>query len=123
MRISDWSSDVCSSDLHGKPLTRWDGETMKVHPVTGTEVPDEDAQIEVYRFVNPKATKWAKADFIIGNPPFHGARTVRANNVHGYIEAVRAANSDVPENADFVMYWWHKADQAASQGKIGRAHV
>src|SRR3546814_14964113 len=72
---------------------------MKVHPVTGTEDPDEDAQIEVYRFVNPKATKWAKADFIIGNPPFHGARTVRANNVHVYIEAVRAANSDVHENA------------------------
>src|SRR3546814_19959026 len=76
--------------------------------------------MEVYRFVNPKATKWAKADFIIGNPPFHGARTVRANNVHGYIEAVRAANSDVPENADFVMYWWHKAAQAASQGKPNR---
>src|SRR3546814_16921325 len=51
---------------------------------------------------------------------FHGARTVRANNVHGYIEAVRAANSDVPENADFVMYWWHKAAQAASKGKPNR---
>jgi hypothetical protein len=47
----------------------------------------------------------------------HDPRTVRANNVHGYIEAVRQANPEVPENADFVMYWWHKAAQAASKGK------
>src|SRR3546814_15964061 len=25
MRISDWSSDVCSSDLLGRPLPRWSG--------------------------------------------------------------------------------------------------
>ena len=115
-----WDKKVLERDEHGKPLTRWDGETMKVHPVTGAKVPDEEAQIEVYRFVNPRATKWAKADYIIGNPPFHGARTVRASNVHGYIEAVRQANSDVPENADFVMYWWHKAAQVASKGKPNR---
>ena len=115
-----WDKEVLELDEHGKPLTRWDGETMKLHPVTGNEVPDEDAQIEVYRFVNPKPTKWAKADYIIGNPPFHGARTVRASNVHGYIEAVRQANSDVPENADFVMYWWHKAAQLTGKGKPHR---
>ena len=28
----------------GNPVTRWDGETMKLHPVTGEEVPDESAQ-------------------------------------------------------------------------------
>src|SRR3546814_13359821 len=86
MRISDWSSDVCSSDLAliewddkvlelgeaGKPISRWDGETMKPHPVTGKPVPDEDARVEVWRYVKPRAAKWPKADFIVGNPPFIG---------------------------------------------------
>ncbi len=115
-----WDKKVLEKDEHGKPLTRWDGETMKLHPVTGEEVPDEAAQMEIYRYVNPKPTKWPKADYIIGNPPFHGARTIRASGVPGYIEAVRIANSDVPENADFVMFWWHKAALPTGKGKPAR---
>ena len=96
-------------DENGKPVTRWDGETMKLHPVTGRKVPDEDARVEVYSYVKPRAAKWPKANFIVGNPPFHGARTVRATNPIGYIEAVREVYVGVPENADFVMFWWHRA--------------
>src|SRR3546814_19827730 len=85
MRISDWSSDVCSSDLErvldrdpsGAPLTRWDGETMKPHLVTGKPVPDEAARVEVYRYVKPRAAAWPKADFIVGNPPFVSSRETR----------------------------------------------
>lgn len=36
-------------DDDGKPLTRWDGETMKLHPITGEEIPDPDATRELYR--------------------------------------------------------------------------
>src|SRR6185503_8773331 len=33
----------------------------------------------------------------------------------GYVEAVRAAHSDVPETSDFVMYWWnHAAERVAT---------
>ena len=114
--LIEWDETVLERDEGGKPVTRWDGETMKVHPVTGRKVPDEQAQIEVYRYVKPRQTKWPKADFIAGNPPFHGARTVRGNSSFGYIEAVREAYSDVPEHADFVMYWWHKAALAVRSG-------
>lgn len=107
--LIEYDSKVLELDKDGKPLSRWDGETMKVHPVTGRKVPDEDARVEVYRYVKPRAAKWPKADFIVGNPPFHGARTVRNTNPTGYIEAVRAMYPIVPENADFVMFWWHKA--------------
>jgi hypothetical protein len=31
-------------DAAGIPVTRWDGRTFKVHPVTGEMVPDESAQ-------------------------------------------------------------------------------
>ena len=107
-------------DERGQPVTRWDGETMKKHPVTGKDVPDETARVEVYRYVNPRAAKWPKADFIIGNPPFHGARTIRSNMPAGYIEAVRRAHSTVPENADIVMFWWDRAASSAARNRIRR---
>ncbi len=61
-------------DGHGKPVIRWDGETMKPHPVTGENVPDEGARIELYDYAEPKAALWPKADFIVGNPPFIGGK-------------------------------------------------
>ena len=32
-------------DKSGNPVTRWDGVTMKIHPVTNLEVPDETARV------------------------------------------------------------------------------
>lgn len=99
-------------DEKGLPVTRWDGETMKPHPVTGKPVPDEAARVEVYRYVNPRPAKdWPQAEFVIGNPPFHGARTIGGKSDFGYIDAIREVRSGIPEHADFVMYWW---DIAAS---------
>ncbi|HJX53600.1 MAG TPA: DNA methyltransferase, partial [Polyangia bacterium] len=39
-------------DEKGKPVTRWDGETMKVNAVTGEQVPDESARVPVYKYKN-----------------------------------------------------------------------
>lgn len=103
-------------DEHGKPITRWDGETMKDHPVTGRKVPDEDARTEVYRYIKPVAAKWPKADFIVGNPPFIGGKDVRDRLGDGYFDAL-FATTDMPESADFVMHWWDKA--AAAVRKAG----
>jgi hypothetical protein len=64
--------------------------------------------VEVYRYVNPKAAKWPKADFIIGNPPFIGANDVRARLGDSYFDAL-FLTSNVPESADLVMHWWDLA--------------
>jgi hypothetical protein len=114
-----WDKKVLERDEHGKPLTRWDGETMKLHPVTGKKVPDEDARVEVERYVNPKATKWPKADFIVGNPPFIGGKDVRERLGGGYFDAL-FKTTDVPESADFVMHWWDKAALAVRKEKTRR---
>ena len=53
-----WDERVLERDDYGQPVTRWDGETMKVHPVTGRKVPDETARVEVYRYINPRAATW-----------------------------------------------------------------
>jgi hypothetical protein len=100
----------------GKPLLRWDGKTTKPHPVTGEPVPDEAAQVMQWRYLNPRAAEWPQADFIVGNPPYLGARTIRAALGDGYLSAVRSVHPSVPENADFVMYWWDTAAALVTQG-------
>ena len=100
--------------------TRWDGVTMKLHPVTGEEVPDETATVAVVRYVNPRPAPWPEAEFIVGNPPFIGAGTMRAALGDGYVEAVRAAHPNLPESIDFVMYWWHRAAQQVRAGTTTR---
>lgn len=114
-----WDKKVLERDEHGKPLTRWDGETMKLHPVTGKKVPDEDARVEVERYIAPKAAKWPKADFIVGNPPFIGGKDVRERLGGGYFDAL-FKTTDVPESADFVMHWWDKAALAIRKDKTRR---
>jgi hypothetical protein len=103
-------------DAQGQLLTRWDGKTFKTHPVTGEPVPDEAAQVPQWRYLNPRAATWPQADYIVGNPPFIGASTMRAALGDGYVQALREAWPSVPESADFVMYWW---DQAATHGAPG----
>lgn len=116
-----WDRQELERDQYGRPVTRWDGETMKKHPVTGRDVPDETARVEVYRYVNPKAAKWPKADFIIGNPPFIGNKRMREQLGDGYFEALRKAHPDVRGDADFVFYWWRKSALLVAQGRAIRA--
>jgi hypothetical protein len=107
-------------DDSGKVVTRWDGVTHKVHPVTGSRVPDESAQTVQWRYINPRKAEWPQVDFIVGNPPFIGNKRMRDALGDGYADALRAAWPDVPESADFVMYWWHKAAETVRTGHAER---
>jgi hypothetical protein len=106
------------TDAAGRVITRWDAATFKPHPVTGQPVPDEAAQVVQWRYLNPRRASWPRADFIVGNPPFIGAGAMRGALGDGYVDALRGSWPDVPESADFVMYWWH---QAAEQVRAGLA--
>ncbi|AMN39042.1 class I SAM-dependent DNA methyltransferase [Rhodoplanes sp. Z2-YC6860] len=115
--LVEWERTEQEVDAGGNPVTRWDGETTKLHPVTGNFVPDETARVNVLRYVKPKVTKWPTADFIIGNPPFIGNKRMRERLGDGYTEAVRAAFKGLPETIDFVMYWWWKAASSMTADK------
>ena len=104
----------------GRPVTRWDGTTMKVSPVTGENIPDENAVVPLERFVNPRKAQWPEADFVVGNPPFIGAGSMRSSLGDGYAEALRETWSEVPESADLVMYWWNKAASLVRQDQMQR---
>jgi methylase of polypeptide subunit release factors len=69
---------------------------------------------------NPRPATWPEADFIVGNPPFIGTARMREDLGDGYAETLRAAYPDVPESADFVLYWWHKAAELVRTGKARR---
>lgn len=107
-------------DEQGKAVTRWDGVTTKTHPVTGEQVPDEAAQVAVLRYLNPRQAEWPAADFIVGNPPFIGNKRMRIALGDGYVEALRSVWKDVPDSADFVMYWWQQAAELTRHGKLNR---
>lgn len=115
-----WSRAVPVPDEHGQPMTRWDGVSMKPDPLTGAQIPDERRRVAVQRFIGAKPAAWSEADYVIGNPPFIGGWKLRQALGDGYAEALRETYPDVPDSADLVMYWWHKAAGLARAGKIRR---
>ena len=106
------------TDERGVPVSRWNGKTVKKHPVTGEDVPDDTARVPLERYVNPRKAEWPQADFVVGNPPFIGNKYMRDALGSGYVEALRAAWQAVPESADFVMYWWHHAADFTRAGRL-----
>jgi hypothetical protein len=109
-----------ATDADGQPLMRWDGQTKKPHPTTGLPVPDEAALVPQWRYLKPRKATWPTADFVVGNPPFIGAASVRAALGDGYAEALRQAWPEVPESADFVMHWWQHAAALTAAGQLRR---
>ena len=115
--LIEYDSKDLLLDEHGEKVTVWDGISMKKSPATGELIPDESGRTDVYRYHNPKCAEWPQADYIVGNPPFIGASTMRRALGDGYVDAVRQVfKGTVPESADFVMYWWHIAAEAVRTG-------
>ena len=106
-------------DRGGNPVTRWGGR-MKLHPITGEEVPDETDRVLVLRPVGAKPAVWPAAEFIVGNPPFVAGKDLRAELGDGYAEALWAAYPKVPASADLALHFWWKAAQLAAAGKVRR---
>ncbi len=107
-------------DKKGHPLTRWDGVTKKLHPITGEEIPDPDAQLPLYKYVNARPAKWPDADFVVGNPPFIGGKDLRQELGDGYAEALWESRDYMPGGADYVMYWWDTGAGLLETGTVKR---
>jgi hypothetical protein len=119
--LIEYDSREPDLDGDGRPVTIWDGISMKVSPTTGELIPDETGRATVYRYHNPRRADWPEADFIVGNPPFIGASTMRRSLGDGYVDAVRKVfKGVVPESADFVMYWWHIAAEKVRNEQCNR---
>ena len=115
-----WDAQEPAYDDTGRLLSRWDGRTYKSHPTTGQPVPDEAAQVPQWRYIGARKAAWPPADFIVGNPPFIGKLRMREALGDGYVQALRAAWPEVPDSADFVMFWWQHAASLVAAGHVRR---
>ena len=115
-----WDRIEHVTDERGVPVTRWDGRTMKIHPVTGEPVPDETARVLLEKYLNPRKAEWPQADYVVGNPPFIGSKRLRDTLGDGYIDALQEAWPEVPQATDYVMRWWSYAADLARKEKIRR---
>ena len=104
-----YDSKNLARDKQGNPITLWDGVTKKLHPITGEEVPDDNARRETYIYAGVRRAAWPAAEFIVGNPPFIGGKDMRAELGVGYAEACWKVRPEVPGGADFVMHFWDEA--------------
>ncbi|MCY2996001.1 MAG: class I SAM-dependent DNA methyltransferase [Planctomycetota bacterium] len=118
--VLTWDTVEPVFDDEGKPITRWDGRTTKKHPVTGEEVPDETARVQGLRYVNPRKAEWPPADYIVGNPPFIGGWRIRQVQGDGYVQTLWATYPEIPEKADYVMFWWDNAAEAIRANRARR---
>ena len=50
-----------------------------------------------------------KADVIIGNPPFLGAKLLKPERGPDYVNKLRRAYAEMPGMADYCVYWFRKA--------------
>jgi len=91
------------------------------HPVTGKLVPDPHARLPYYEYRGARQAEWPQADFIVGNPPYLGQGRMRDDFGDGYVHALRTVYSDVPDTADYVMYWWYRAARVVGEGTARRA--
>ncbi len=83
-------------------------------------MPDEAAQVPQWRYTGARKADWPRADFIVGNPLFIGAAAMREALGDGYVQALRAAWQEVPDSADFVMFWWQHASAQVAAGHTQR---
>ncbi len=111
---------VPAKDDTGNVITVWDRRSFKTDPVTHREVPDESKRVPLLTYPNPRPAEWPEADFIVGNPPFIGKVRLREDLGDGYAETLRETYPVVPDSADLVLYWWHKAAQLVREGKAQR---
>lgn len=94
-------------DAAGRPLTRV--RTLRPDQRTDASTGLRHEEREVVRLINPSATVWPSADFIIGNPPFIGAKDLRAELGDGYVDALWQVRQGRFRSADLVTAWWDRA--------------
>ncbi len=69
--------------------------------------------------------EWAKADFIIGNPPFLGGKYIRKERGDDYAEKLYEAYPDIKGQPDYCVFWFRKAHESSAKriGLVGTNSV
>jgi hypothetical protein len=81
-----------------------------------------DALLDLADLTHPGEAEWPAAEFIVGNPPFLGAKLLRRGLGDAYVDALyRIFGDRLPGMSDFCAYWHEKARAAIAAGSVRRA--
>jgi hypothetical protein len=81
-----------------------------------------DALLDWTDPAHPREAEWPVAEFIVGNPPFLGAKLLRRGLGDEYVDALYAVFGDrLPGMSDLCAYWHEKARAAIVARSTSRA--
>ena len=91
-----------------------------LEPIESIE--NRDAILDLTEPAKPKEPAWQPAEFIVGNPPFLGAKKLRDGLKHDYVDALfQLYGSRIPNFSDLCCYWFEKAREQIVRNKTQRA--
>jgi hypothetical protein len=100
------------------------GFAYRTNPVLSPldSIATKDALLDRSDPTHPREADWASAEFIVGNPPFLGAKLLRRGLGNEYVEDLFAVFGDrVSGMADLCAYWHEKARAQIATGSTKRA--
>ncbi len=103
-----WDKKILERDEHGKPLTRWDGETMKLSSGNWQKSARWGCAGGGRALREPKTGEMAQGRLHRWKSAVHWQQGMR-NRWATAIRTQFEGGIQRPGNVDFVMYWWAKA--------------
>ncbi len=114
-RVTIWIGQIQWMTSHGLGH-----DTPVLRPLHHIET--RDALLDLADPTKPREAEWPAAEFIVGNPPFLGAKLLRRGLGNDYTEALFAVFGDrLPGMSDLSSYWHEKARAAIERGRTKRA--
>jgi hypothetical protein len=85
-------------------------------------IAEKDALLDLSDPTTPLEATWPDADVVVGNPPFLGAKLLRAGLGDPYVEALyEVFGTRLPGMSDLCAYWHEKARAQIESGHLKRA--
>ncbi len=115
-RVTIWIGEIQWMLRHGLGYAR----DPILRPLDTIEC--RDALLDLTDPTHPREADWPAAEFIVGNPPFLGAKLLRRGLGSDYVETMFGIFGDrLPGMADLSAYWHEKARAAVAAGRTKRA--
>ncbi len=115
-RVTIWIGEIQWMIRHGLGYRR-DPILRSLH-----HIENRDALLDLTDPAKPCEAEWPAAEFIVGNPPFLGAKLLRRGLTNDYVEALFKVFGDrLPGMSDLSSYWHEKARAAIEAGRTKRA--
>jgi methylase of polypeptide subunit release factors len=85
-------------------------------------ITQQDALLDLSDPAAPREAAWPEADVVVGNPPFLGAKLLRAGLGDEYVEALYSVfGGRLPGMSDLCAYWHEKARAQIESRRLKRA--